>query len=445
MPRRPGGPRGGRGPRGGGGRGGSGGSGGQGGSGGYGGSGGHGGSEMQEQEYSGAIGTDVTEGEGQAVSGVVDRIQGGAGVLRRLSNSYLPGPDDVYVSPRVVEQYDLRKGDEVQGEAGPSPGKGKLPALRSVSAVNGEPPEDARGRPSFDKLRAAHPDERLTLEVIGGDEQKWNGAGVSNRIIDLVVPLGKGQRALIVSPAKAGKTMLLQALMRGIATNYQDAVLIVLLVDERPEEVTDMQRVVEALGHGETIASSFDFPPDRHVQVAEMALARSRRLVESGKDVVLVLDSITRLARAYNAIERSSGRTMSGGIEAGALEQPKRFFGSARKVVGDRGGSLTIIATALVDTGSRADEVIFEEFKGTGNAEIVLSRDLADQRIFPAIDVTASGTRREELLYAEDHLARLQLLRRMLSEMRTVEAAEFLIDKVQHTRSNQELLDKMAR
>ncbi len=430
MPRR-GSHGGGRGPRGGRGQGGN-----QGGQGG-------GGPEYREADYAGAA-TDVQEGEGRSVSGVLDRIQGGAGVLRSLANSYLSSGDDVYVPPRMIDQLDLRKGDHVEGEAGPSPGKGKLPPLRSVTAVNGEPPEQARGRPSFDKLRAAHPDERLTLEVVGDDE-KWNGAGVSNRIIDLVVPLGKGQRALIVSPAKAGKTLLLQAIMRGIATNYPDAVLIVLLVDERPEEVTDMHRVVETLGHGETIASSFDFPPDRHVQVAEMALARSRRLVESGKDVVLVLDSITRLARAYNAIERSSGRTMSGGIEAGALEQPKRFFGSARKVVGDRGGSLTIIATALIDTGSRADEVIFEEFKGTGNAEIVLARELAEQRVYPAIDVTASGTRREELLYDENQLARLQLLRRMLAEMRTVEAAEFLIDKVQHTRSNEELLEKMAR
>jgi transcription termination factor Rho len=380
------------------------------------------------------------------VTGVLDRIQGGAGVLRSLANAYLPGADDVYVPARMVEQFDLRKGDQVDGEVGPPPGKGKLPPLRTVTAVNGEPPELARGRSGFDKLRAAHPDERLTLEFpAGGDDAQNNGAGIANRIIDLVVPLGKGQRALIVSPAKAGKTMLLQALMRGIATNYPASHLIVLLVDERPEEVTDMHRVVEALGHGETIASSFDFPPDRHVQVAEMALARARRLVESGKDVVLVLDSITRLARAYNAIERSSGRTMSGGIEAGALEQPKRFFGSARKVVGDRGGSLTIIATALIDTGSRADEVIFEEFKGTGNAEIVLSRDLADQRVWPAIDVTASGTRREELLYPEEHLVRLQLLRRALSEMRTVQAAEFLIDKVVHTRSNAELLEKLAR
>jgi transcription termination factor Rho len=239
--------------------------------------------------------------------------------------------------------------------------------------------------------------------------------------------------------------MVLQAVMRGIANNYPNAYLIVLLVDERPEEVTDMQRVVEALGRGETIASSFDFPPDRHVQVAEMALARARRLVESGKDAVLVLDSITRLARAYNTIERSTGRTMSGGIEAGALEQPKRFFGSARKVVGDRGGSLTIIATALIDTGSRADEVIFEEFKGTGNSEIVLARELAEQRVWPAIDVTASGTRREELLYTEEQLRKLQQLRRTLAEMRTVEAAEFLIDRVKHSRSNEELLEKLSR
>jgi transcription termination factor Rho len=389
--------------------------------------------------------TEVHEVENRQVIGILDRIQGGAGVLRSPFNSYLPGPDDVYVPARVVEQYDLRKGDEVEGEVGPPPGKGKLPPLKNVTAVNGDSPESARNRPHFDKLRAAHPDERLTLEILGADEGRHNGAGVTNRIIDLVVPLGKGQRALIVSPAKAGKTMVLQAVMRGIASNYPGAYLIVLLVDERPEEVTDMQRAVESLGHGQTIASSFDFPPDRHVQVAEIALARARRLVESGKDAVLVLDSITRLARAYNAIERSTGRTMSGGIEAGALEQPKRFFGSARKVVGDRGGSLTIIATALIDTGSRADEVIFEEFKGTGNAEIVLARELAEQRVWPAIDVTASGTRREELLYTDEQLRKLQQLRRTLAEMRTVEAAEFLIDRVKHSRSNQELLEKLSR
>jgi transcription termination factor Rho len=378
--------------------------------------------------------------------GVLDRLSGGAGILRRKENAYLPGDDDVYVPARLIDQYGLRKGDAIEGEVGSPPGRGKLAPLKSVTSVNGISPEEARSRPKFDQLRATHPDERLTLEILDEkDTRGVNGVGITNRILDLVVPLGKGQRALIVAPSKAGKTMLLQAVMTGVAVNYPDAELIVLLVDERPEEVTEMQRMIEKIGRGETVASSFDFPPDRHVQVAEMALERARRLVESGKDVVLVLDSITRLARAYNAIERSSGRTLSGGIEAGALEAPKRFFGSARKVVGDRGGSLTIIATALIDTGSRADEVIFEEFKGTGNAEIVLARELAEQRIWPAIDVTASGTRKEELLYAEEHLQRLQLLRRFLSEMRTTDAAEFLIDKVKHTRSNQELLDSMSR
>jgi transcription termination factor Rho len=378
--------------------------------------------------------------------GVLDRLSGGAGILRRKENAYLPGDDDVYVPARLIDQYGLRKGDAIEGEIGSPPGRGKLPPLKSVTLVNGISPEEARSRPKFDQLRATHPDERLTLEILDEKDTKGvNGVGVTNRILDLVVPLGKGQRALIVAPSKAGKTMLLQAVMTGVAVNYPGAELIVLLVDERPEEVTEMQRMIEKIGRGETVASSFDFPPDRHVQVAEMALERARRLVESGKDVVLVLDSITRLARAYNAIERSSGRTLSGGIEAGALEAPKRFFGSARKVVGDRGGSLTIIATALIDTGSRADEVIFEEFKGTGNAEIVLARELADQRIWPAIDVTASGTRKEELLYAEEYLHRLQLLRRFLSDMRTTDAAEFLIDKVKHTRSNQELLDSMSK
>ncbi|HUP21176.1 MAG TPA: transcription termination factor Rho [Gemmatimonadota bacterium] len=382
--------------------------------------------------------------EGTKMTGVLDRLSGGAGILRRPENSYLPGDDDVYVPARLIDQYGLRQGDNIEGEVGSPPGKGKLSPLRSILAVNGDDPETARGRPRFDKLRASHPDERLTLELTGDDAQD-NGAVVTTRILDLVVPLGKGQRALIVAPSKAGKTMLLQAVMRGIATNYPDAELIVLLVDERPEEVTEMQRMVESLGRGETLSSSFDFPPDRHVQVAEMALERARRLVESGKDVVLVLDSITRLARAHNSIERSSGRTLSGGIEAGALEAPKRFFGSARKVVSDLGGSLTIIATALVDTGSRADEVIFEEFKGTGNAEIVLARELADQRIWPAIDVTSSGTRKEELLYAEEHLERLRLLRRFLSDMRTTDAAEFLINKVKQTKSNEDLLASMSR
>ncbi len=377
--------------------------------------------------------------------GVLDRLSGGAGILRRPENSYLPGDDDVYVPARLIDRYGLRQGDAVDGETGKPPGKGKLPPLRTVTSVNGEDPDHAKHRPKFDQLRAAHPDERLVLELIGEDEGKYNGAGVTNRILDLVVPLGKGQRALIVAPAKAGKTMLLQSVLRGIAHNDPHAELIVLLVDERPEEVTEMVRMVESLGRGETLASSFDFPPERHIQVAEMALDRSRRLVESGKDVVLVLDSITRLARAYNTTERSSGRTMSGGIEAGALEAPKRFFGSARKVVGDRGGSLTIIATALVDTGSRADEVIFEEFKGTGNAEIVLARELAEQRIWPAIDVTSSGTRKEELLYAEEHLERLQLLRRFLSDMRVTDAAEFLIGKVKQTTSNEALLASMSR
>lgn len=377
--------------------------------------------------------------------GVLDRLSGGAGILRRRENSYLPGDDDVYVPARIIDRYGLRQGDAVDGETGTPPGKGKLPPLKTVTAVNGEDPEHAKHRPHFDKLRAAHPDERITLELIGEDESGNNGAGVTNRILDLVVPLGKGQRALIVAPAKAGKTMLLQSVLRGIAHNDPDAEIIVLLVDERPEEVTEMQRMVETIGRGETLASSFDFPPERHIQVAEMALDRARRLVESGKDVVLVLDSITRLARAYNTTERSSGRTLSGGIEAGALEAPKRFFGSARKVVGDRDGSLTIIATALVDTGSRADDVIFEEFKGTGNAEIVLARELAEQRIWPAIDVTSSGTRKEELLYAEEHLERLRLLRKFLSDMRVTDAAEFLIDKVKQTKSNEALLASMSR
>jgi transcription termination factor Rho len=369
--------------------------------------------------------------------GVLEILSGGSGFLRSLSNAFLPAADDVFVPQFLIRRFELRTGDRIVGEASPPPGKGKSQPLQSVKSVNGHEPEAARGRPKFASLPATYPDERLVLEVA---DEASSPKGATNRVIDLIAPLGKGQRALIVAPARAGKTMLLQAVMRGIATNYPDATLLVLLVDERPEEVTEMQM----LGIGEVIASSFDCPADRHVAVAEMTLEYARRQVESGRDVVLVLDSLTRLARAYNTTERGTGRTLSGGIDSGALEKPKRFFGSARKVGGrGGGGSLTIIATALTETGSRGDDVIFEEFKGTGNAEIILDREIADRRIFPAIDVDKSATRREELLLPPEWLDKVHNLRRVLHSLQPAEALQLLLKQVSDTRSNAELISKM--
>jgi transcription termination factor Rho len=371
--------------------------------------------------------------------GVLERLGNGAGFVRRKDAGYTPSDDDIYVSPKVVAKYDLRSGDEICGQAGKPPRPGKSAPLRHLHTVNGFPPEDLGHRPQFSRLSALHPNRQLVLEC--GLERNGQ-ADYTNRIIDLICPLGVGQRALIVAPAKAGKTMVLQAIAEGISKNNPEVKIFILLVDERPEEVTEM----EATGLGEVVASSFDYPAERHVQVAEITLERARRLAELGQDVVLILDSITRLARAYNTTEEGSGRTLTGGIDANSLEKPKRFFGSARFVDPAKGGgSLTIIATALIDTGSRADQVIFEEFKGTGNSELVLSRELSDRRIYPAIDVDASATRREELLLEDEALTVSQAMRRELAGYAPVEAMSEVLGLMRATESNAELIAKLTK
>ncbi|HEX7051483.1 MAG TPA: transcription termination factor Rho [Longimicrobiales bacterium] len=369
--------------------------------------------------------------------GVLEVMGGGSGFIRRRETGYLPGENDLYVSQKLIQRYGLRTGDEVAGEVGKPPGRGKSAPLTSVLLVNGLPPEEAARRPNFNRLSAIHPNEQLVLEC---GLTRRGQADCTNRVIDLFSPLGKGQRALIVAPAKAGKTTVLQAVAEGVVRNYPGCTLLILLVDERPEEVTEM----EACGFGEVVASSFDRPPNEHIAVAEITLERARRRVEMGEDVVIILDSITRLARAYNAVEAGSGRTLSGGLDAASLEKPKRFLGSARCVDPNQGGgSLTIIATALIDTGSRMDQVIFEEFKGTGNCEILLSRELADRRIFPAIDLIASATRREELLLPEDTHAAVNLLRRNLASSSPADAMSELLTIMRRTDSNNELVERM--
>ena len=369
--------------------------------------------------------------------GILERLGNGAGFIRRRHAGYLPSDDDIYVGQKLVDRFDLRTGDEIAGDVGRPPGSGKSPPLRKVTAVNGLRPEELDRRPDFNRLSALHPDRRLVLEC--GLERRGK-PDFTNRIIDLFCPLGTGQRALIVAPAKAGKTMVLQAIAEGVATNTPDAIILILLVDERPEEVTEM----EATGLGEVVSSSFDYPAERHVNVAEITLERARRQAEMGRHVVLILDSITRLARAYNTVEEGTGRTLSGGIDAGSLEKPKRFFGSARNIApNEGGGSLTIIATALIDTGSRMDQVIFEEFKGTGNSEIVLSRDLSERRIYPAIDLTASATRREELLLDDDTLVVSQAMRRELSDYSPPDAMQEVLGLMRQTKTNAELVQKL--
>lgn len=373
-----------------------------------------------------------------AVRGVLEVLSGGSGFLRSSANGFQSSPDDVFVPQNLIRRFRLRTGDIIEGQAGNPPGRGKSAPLVRIDLVSGIDPENAARRPDFSTLPAAHPDQKLVLE--GAAPPGRGSNDYTNRIVDLIVPLGKGQRTLIVAPARAGKTMLLQSIIHGVATNYPDTLLLILLVDERPEEVTEMQM----LGQGEVIASSFDFPAERHVAIAEMTLEMARRQVEGGKDVVLVLDSLTRLARAYNTAERGTGRTLSGGIDSGALEKPKRFFGSARRVPEKAGGgSLTIIATALTETGSRGDEVIFEEFKGTGNAEIVLDREIAERRIFPAINVERSATRREELLFSPEDMEKVHKLRRVLHSMSPVEQAQLLQRHMSETKTNQELLAKI--
>ena len=362
-------------------------------------------------------------------TGVLEVLPDGYGFLRSVDYNYLPSPDDIYVSPSQIKKFGLRTGDTVSGQVRPPKEGERFFALLKVESVNDETPEKIRERTLFDNLTPLYPNERLRLEVSAGE--------LSMRIMDLLVPIGKGQRGLIVSPPKSGKTILLQKIANSITRNHPEVVLIVLLIDERPEEVTDMERSVNA----EVVSSTFDEPPERHVQVSDMVLEKAKRLVEAGKDVVILLDSITRLARAHNTVVPHSGKILSGGVDANALHRPKRFFGAARNV--EEGGSLTILATALVETGSRMDEVIFEEFKGTGNAEIVLDRKLSDRRIFPAMDINRSGTRKEDLLLTPDELNRVWILRKVLSDYTVVEAMEFLLGKMKGTRSNSEFLKVM--
>jgi transcription termination factor Rho len=362
--------------------------------------------------------------------GVLEILPEGYGFLRSQDWNYLYGPDDIYVSPSQIKRFDMRTGDTVLGQVRPPKEGEKYLALLKVESVNSEDPEKAKHRIGFDNLRPRYPEEKLNLEHDDGD--------ISMRILDLIAPIGKGQRSLIVSPPKAGKTILLQKIANSILHNHPECKLIVLLIDERPEEVTDMEENVAA----EIIASTFDEPADRHTQVAEMVLEKAKRLVEYQQDVVILLDSITRLARAYNTTVPHSGKILSGGVDANALHKPKRFFGAARNI--EEGGSLTICATALVDTGSRMDEVIFEEFKGTGNSEVILDRQIADKRIYPALDLNRSSTRKEELLLSDIELNRMYLLRNFLSDMPPAEAVQFLIERLNRTSNNQEFLDSMA-
>ncbi|MBK7595098.1 MAG: transcription termination factor Rho [Gemmatimonadetes bacterium] len=363
--------------------------------------------------------------------GVLEILPEGYGFLRSQDWNYLYGPDDIYVSPSQIKRFDLRTGDTVQGQVRPPKEGERYLALLKVESVNFEEPDKTKTRIAFDNLKPRYPDERIRLEGSKND--------LSMRVVDLMSPIGKGQRGLIVAPPKAGKTILLQKLANAITENHPESYLIVLLIDERPEEVTDMQENVQA----EVIASTFDEPADRHVQVADMVIEKAKRLVEHGRDVIILLDSITRLARAHNVVVPHSGKILSGGVDANALQKPKRFFGAARNIEG--GGSLTIIATALIDTGSRMDEVIFEEFKGTGNAELVLDRRLADRRIYPAIDINKSGTRKEELRLDKDELNRVYLLRNFLADMPVVEAMEFLLERMKRTKTNKEFFASMAQ
>jgi len=364
--------------------------------------------------------------------GVVEVLQDGFGFLRSPDANYLPGPDDIYVSPSQIRRFALRSGDTVQGEIrSPKDGE-RYFALLKVNQINFEEPDRARQKVHFDNLTPLYPDSALQMEAEAVDSKD-----LSSRVIDIVAPLGKGQRALIVAPPRTGKTVLLQNIAKSISANHPECYLIVLLIDERPEEVTDMQRSVK----GEVVSSTFDEPATRHVQVAEMVIEKAKRLVEHGRDVVILLDSIARLGRAYNTVVPSSGKVLTGGVDANALQRPKRFFGAARNI--EEGGSLTIISTALIETGSRMDEVIFEEFKGTGNSEVVLDRKVADKRVFPAIDIMKSGTRKEELLTEKETLSKIYVLRRILNPMGSVDAIEFLLDKLKQTKTNNDFFDSM--
>jgi transcription termination factor Rho len=390
-------------------------------------------SALRKQELMFAILKSLAAREVEIIGeGVVEVLQDGFGFLRSPDANYLAGPDDIYVSPSQIRRFTLRTGDTVEGQIrSPKDGE-RYFALLKVNTINFEDPDKTRHKVHFDNLTPLYPDERLEMEIQDPTKKDF-----SARVIDIVTPIGKGQRGLIVAPPRTGKTVLLQNIAQSITSNHPECYLIVLLIDERPEEVTDMQRSVK----GEVISSTFDEPASRHVQVAEMVIEKAKRLVEHGRDVVILLDSITRLGRAYNTVVPSSGKVLTGGVDANALQRPKRFFGAARNI--EEGGSLTIIATALIDTGSRMDEVIFEEFKGTGNSEIILDRKVADKRVFPSIDILRSGTRKEELLVKPDLLKKTYVLRRILGPMGTVDAIEFLLDKLRQTKTNGDFFDSM--
>ena len=389
-------------------------------------------SGMRKQELIFALLQTELEKNGQIYGeGVLEILPDGFGFLRAPDFNYLPGPDDIYISPSQIRRFNLRTGDTVSGQIRPPKESERYFALLKVESVNYEDPEAARGKILFDNLTPLYPEEKFNLET--------DAENLSTRIMDLLTPLGKGQRGIVVSPPRAGKTIILQGIANSITTNHPEVFLIVLLIDERPEEVTDMQRSVK----GEVISSTFDEPAQRHVQVADMVIEKAKRLVEHKKDVVILLDSITRLARAYNTVVPPSGKVLSGGVDSNALHRPKRFFGAARNI--EEGGSLTIVATALIDTGSRMDEVIFEEFKGTGNSELYLDRKLSDRRIFPAIDINRSGTRKEELLLKSNDLNRLWILRKVLQPLNTIDGMEFLYEKIKDTKNNTEFLESMNK
>jgi len=394
-------------------------------------------STLRKQEILFAILKKVAEKEEITGAGVLQLLQDGFGFLRAMESNYLAGPDDIYVSPSQIRKFGLRTGDTVEGPVrAPKEGE-RYFALLQVIKINFEEPEKARHKIAFDNLTPLYPDKQMVMEVETTKIEKK--PDLTPRLIDLVSPIGKGQRSIIISPPKAGKTMILQSIANSIAKNYPESYLMVLLIDERPEEVTDMKRTVK----GEVISSTFDEPASRHVAVAEMVIEKAKRLTEHKKDVVILLDSITRLGRAYNAVIPSSGKVLTGGVDANALQRPKRFFGAARNI--EEGGSLTIISTALIDTGSRMDEVIFEEFKGTGNSETVLDRKIAEKRIYPAIDITKSGTRREELLFDKDDLSKMNILRRIISPMGTMDAIEFINSKLKETKSNADFFSSMNK
>jgi len=395
-------------------------------------------STLRKQEILFAILKKLAEkGEQITATGVLETLQDGFGFLRAMESNYLPGPDDIYVSPSQIRRFGLRKGDTVEGEIRAPKDQERYFALLKVNKINFEDPEKTKHKINFDNLTPLYPDEKIKLEIEKTKIEKKTD--VTARVIDLVSPIGKGQRSLIVAPPRTGKTVILQNIANSITANHPEIYLIVLLIDERPEEVTDMQRTV----NGEVVSSTFDEPAQRHVQVAEMVIEKAKRLCEHKKDVVILLDSITRLGRAYNAVVPSSGKVLTGGVDANALQRPKRFFGAARNI--EEGGSLTIISTALIETGSRMDEVIFEEFKGTGNSEVVLDRKVADKRTYPAIDVAKSGTRKEELLFEKDELSKMNVLRRIINPMGSMDAIEFLIGKLRETKNNGEFFDSMNK